>query len=120
MARVQTGLNRVDEAIAPTDTPVERTLLSQYQKRYQITRRTLPLSMKTLSPGRLKNRLLTKLPYLLRNVQLFVTSSLNHSCCKEGRLIVPLPKDPNAKPIGESRSQAVKRFLSLEPKGFSS
>ena len=70
--------------------------------------------------GRLKNRLLTKLPYLLRNVQLFVTSSLNHSCCKEGRLIVPLPKDPNARPIGESRSQAVKRFLSLEPKGFSS
>ena len=33
---------------------------------------------------------------------------------KEGRFVVPLPKDPNAKPIGESRSQAVRRFLSLE------
>ena len=38
----------------------------------------------------------------------------NHSRSKEGRFIVPLPKDPNARPIGESRSQAVKRFLSLE------
>ena len=63
MARVQTGLNRVDEAIAPTDTPVERILLSQYQKRYQITRRTLPLSMKTLSPN------------VADNDELFVTHS---------------------------------------------
>ena len=38
----------------------------------------------------------------------------NHSRSEEGRFIVPLPKDPNARPIGESRSQAVKRFLSLE------
>ena len=38
----------------------------------------------------------------------------NHTRTKEGRFIVPLPKDPNAKPIGESRSQAVRRFLSLE------
>ena len=38
----------------------------------------------------------------------------NHTRSKEGRFIVPLPKNPNARPIGESRSQAVKRFLSLE------
>ena len=38
----------------------------------------------------------------------------NHTRSKEGRFIVPLPKDPNARSIGESRSQAVKRFLSLE------
>ena len=38
----------------------------------------------------------------------------NHTRTKEGRFIIPLPKDPNAKPLGESRSQAVRRFLSLE------
>lgn len=38
----------------------------------------------------------------------------NHTRSKEGRFIVPLPKNPNAGSIGESRSQAVKRFLSLE------
>ena len=32
LARVQTGLNCIDEAIAPTDTPVERALLSQCQE----------------------------------------------------------------------------------------
>ena len=32
LARVQTGLNRIDEAITPTDTPVERALLSQCQE----------------------------------------------------------------------------------------
>ena len=32
LARVQTGLNRIDAAIAPTDTPVECALLSQYQE----------------------------------------------------------------------------------------
>ena len=37
-----------------------------------------------------------------------------HSRSPEGRFIVPLPKWPNAPNIGESRSQAVKRFLSLE------
>ena len=31
-----------------------------------------------------------------------------------GRFVVPLPKKPHAKPLGESRSQAVRRFLSLE------
>jgi hypothetical protein len=31
-----------------------------------------------------------------------------------GRFVVPLPKKQNVKPIGESRSQAVRRFLSLE------
>ena len=38
----------------------------------------------------------------------------NHSSTEEGRFVVPLPKDPSAKPIGGSRSQAVRRFLSLE------
>ena len=38
----------------------------------------------------------------------------HYSRSKEGRFVVPLPKNPNARPIGESRSQAVKRFLSLE------
>ena len=38
----------------------------------------------------------------------------NHHCTKEGRFMVPLPKKLDAKPIGESRSQAVRRFLSLE------
>ena len=31
-----------------------------------------------------------------------------------GRFVAPLPKKPHAKPLGESRSQAVRRFLSLE------
>ena len=38
----------------------------------------------------------------------------NHSRTKDGRFVVPLPKDPRAKLIGESRSQAVRRLLSLE------
>ena len=38
----------------------------------------------------------------------------NHSRSHDGRFIVPLPQDPSAKPIGKSRSQAVRRFLSLE------
>ena len=38
----------------------------------------------------------------------------NHSRSEEGRFIVPPPKDSNARPIDESRSQAVNRFLSLE------
>jgi hypothetical protein len=38
----------------------------------------------------------------------------NHKRSSEGRFIVPLPKDPNAQPLGETRSQAVKRFFSLE------
>ena len=32
LACVQTGLNRIDEAITPTDTPVEHALLSQCQE----------------------------------------------------------------------------------------
>ena len=31
-----------------------------------------------------------------------------------GRFVIPLPKKPHSKPLGESRSQAVRRFLSLE------
>ena len=38
----------------------------------------------------------------------------NHSRTDSGRFVVPLPKKLNTKPIGESRSQAVRRFLSLE------
>ena len=38
----------------------------------------------------------------------------NHTKTKEGRFVVPLPKNPQTKPLGESRTQAVRRFLSLE------
>ena len=38
----------------------------------------------------------------------------NHSRSPVGRFIVPLARDPSAKSIGESRSQAVRRFLALE------
>ena len=38
----------------------------------------------------------------------------NHSRDKEGRFIVPLPKKTGASPLGETRSMAVRRFLSLE------
>ncbi len=37
-----------------------------------------------------------------------------HSRDSDGRFMVPLPFKPDARPLGESRSQAVKRFLSLE------
>ncbi len=40
--------------------------------------------------------------------------SETHTRTKSGRFVVPLPKNPRAKPLGESRSQAVRRFLSLE------
>ena len=38
----------------------------------------------------------------------------NHSRNKSGRFIVPLPRKPDAKALGESRSQAVRRFMMLE------
>ena len=38
----------------------------------------------------------------------------NHSSSESGRFIVPLPKKPQSKPLGGSRSQAVRRFMSLE------
>ena len=38
----------------------------------------------------------------------------NHYRNESGRFVVPLPRRPDAKPLGESRSQAVRRFLSLE------
>ena len=46
-------------------------------------------------------------------------SAVNHfttSCCRDeaGRFVVTLPKKPHTKQLGESRSQAVRRFLSLE------
>ena len=37
-----------------------------------------------------------------------------HTRTNSGRFVVPLPKNPQAKSLGESRSQAVRRFLSLE------
>ena len=44
-------------------------------------------------------------------VQHFQTT---HYRNESGRFVVPLPRKPDAKPLGESRSQAVRRFLSLE------
>ena len=38
----------------------------------------------------------------------------NHKRSEDGRFIVPLPRNPQAKQLGESRSSAVRRFLSLE------
>ena len=38
----------------------------------------------------------------------------NHTRTENGRFVVPLPKKPETKPLGESRSQAVRRFLALE------
>ena len=38
----------------------------------------------------------------------------NHSRSETGRFVVPLPKNPQSQPLGESRSQAVRRFLTLE------
>ena len=40
--------------------------------------------------------------------------SENHYRTDEGRFVVPLPKKPQTKVLGESRSQAVRRFLALE------
>ena len=39
---------------------------------------------------------------------------LNHSRASSGRFVVSLPKRKNIRPLGESRSQVVDRFLSLE------
>ena len=39
---------------------------------------------------------------------------VHHSRDTEGRFIVPLPKKPNLTKLGESRAQAVHRFLSFE------
>jgi hypothetical protein len=38
----------------------------------------------------------------------------NHYRTKDGRFVVPLPRKPDTKSLGESRSQAVRRFLTLE------
>ena len=38
----------------------------------------------------------------------------NHCRSENGRFVVPLPRKENAKPLGESRSLTVRRFLSLE------
>jgi hypothetical protein len=38
----------------------------------------------------------------------------NHFRASDGRFMVPLPRKPDAGPLGESRSQAVRCFLSLE------
>ena len=38
----------------------------------------------------------------------------NHRRSSTGRFVIPLPRKPQAKIIGESRTQAVRRFLALE------
>lgn len=38
----------------------------------------------------------------------------NSSRTQDGRFVVPLPRKSDAKPLGESRAQAVRRFLALE------
>ena len=38
----------------------------------------------------------------------------NYQRNEDGRFVVPLPKNPQSKPLGELRSSAVRRFLSLE------
>jgi hypothetical protein len=38
----------------------------------------------------------------------------SHRRTEDGRFVVPLPRRRDVKPLGESRSQAVRRFLSLE------
>ena len=38
----------------------------------------------------------------------------NHTRAENDRFIVPLPKRENVKQLGESRTQAIRRFLSLE------
>ena len=43
-----------------------------------------------------------------------ITSKTQHSGLSDGRFIVPLPKKPGALLLSESRSQAVRRFLSFE------
>lgn len=37
-----------------------------------------------------------------------------HSHTQSGRLMVPLPKKTNTNPLGESRTQAIRRFLSIK------
>ena len=37
-----------------------------------------------------------------------------HYRAADGHFVVPLPKEPQSKPLGESYAQAVRRFLSLE------
>ena len=39
---------------------------------------------------------------------------VNHQRTSTGRFVVPLPRKPEVQSLGESRSQAVRRFLSLE------
>ena len=39
---------------------------------------------------------------------------MNHVRKQNGRFLVPLPKRVDDRTLGESRSQAVRRFLSLE------
>ena len=41
-------------------------------------------------------------------------STLPGDSSETGRFIIPLPKDTHSQPLGESRPQAVRRFLTLE------
>ena len=55
MAPVQTGLNHIDEAMAPTDTPVERTLLSQYQEELSDYKKDIAALYEELVPKNIAN-----------------------------------------------------------------
>lgn len=44
----------------------------------------------------------------------------NHSHAKSGTFVVPLPQKPDTKPIGDSRSQVIRRFLALSSRRRSS
>ena len=71
------------------------------------TPQSCPVTMFSENSGDLRERLLSEPANWLRNEWWYVISSL----ATHARYIVPLP---DARPIGESRSQAVRRFLSLE------
>ena len=53
-----------------------------------------------------------KLLSVLKSGLLFNKANQTHT--KDGRFMVPLPKQENAKPLGESRSPTIQSFLSLE------
>lgn len=72
--------------------------------------------MKTFSAsfGRLKNRRRTHQLSHSRSVWSFKILRQVIIVQKAGRFVVPLPRKPDGRPIGESRSQAVWRFIALE------
>ena len=53
-------------------------------------------------------------PSLTPEEQSVVHFQTNHYRHESGGFVVPFPRRPDAKPLGESHSQTVRRFLSLE------